>query len=61
MSVSVASQLRGRPVTTQPPPRKADPHTLSRTGTAAQPSVGRGCSSSLGAASAPPRPARAAG
>jgi hypothetical protein len=61
MSVSVASRLRARPVATQPPPRKADPHTLSRTGAATHPRVGGGCSSSAGAASLPVRPARAAG
>lgn len=59
MSVSVASWLRARPVATQPPPSKADPH--ARTGTARHPSVGGGCSSSAGAASLPVRPARAAG
>ena len=59
MSVSVASWLRARPVATQPPPRKADPH--ARTRTARHPSVGGGCSSSAGAASLPVRPARAAG
>jgi hypothetical protein len=57
MSVSVASRLRARPVTTKQP-RKADPH--ARTGTATHPSVGGGCSSSAGAASLPVRPARAA-
>ena len=60
MTVSVASRLRARPVATQPPPRKADPHTLSRNGAATHPSVGGGCSSA-GAASLPVRPARAAG
>jgi hypothetical protein len=59
MSVSVASRLRARPVATQPPPSKADPH--ARTGTAPHPRVGGGCSSSAGAASLPVRPARAAG
>jgi hypothetical protein len=59
MSVSVASRLRARPVATQPPPRKADPH--ARTGTARHPRVGGGCRSSAGAASLPARPARAAG
>jgi hypothetical protein len=59
MSVSVASRLRARPVATQPPPSKADPH--ARTGTATHPRVGGGCSSSAGAASLPVRPARAAG
>jgi hypothetical protein len=59
MSVSVASRLGARPVATQPPPRKADPH--ARTGTAPHPSVGGGRSSSAGAASLPVRPARAAG
>ena len=59
MSGSVASRLRARPVATQPPPRKADPH--ARTGTATHPSVGPGWHSSVGAASLPVRPARAAG
>jgi hypothetical protein len=59
MTVSVASQLRGRPLATQAPPRKADPH--ARTGTARHPRAGGGCSSSAGAASLPIRPARAAG
>ena len=58
MSVSVASRLRARPVATQPPPSKADPH--ARTGTAPHPSVGGGYSTSAGAASLPVRPARAA-
>ena len=59
MSGSVASRLRARPVATQPPPSKADPH--ARTGTAPHPRVGGGCSSNAGAASLPVRPARAAG
>jgi hypothetical protein len=59
MSVSVAWQLRARPVTIQQPPRKADPHT--RAGTATHPSVGRGCHSSVGAASLPAQQPRAAG
>ena len=58
MSGSVASRLRARPVATQPPPSKADPH--ARTGTARHPRVGGG-HSSAGAASLPVRPARAAG